>query len=53
MASNETVYIKADKNVEVQKRDVTLGDILTMESSNPQIVARLKAIKIIKAIFIQ
>ena len=48
MASNETVYIKADKNVEVQKREVTLGDILTMESSNPQIVARLKAIRILK-----
>ena len=48
MASNETVYIKAEKNVEVQKRDVTLGDILTMESTNQSTISRLKTIKILK-----
>ena len=37
--SNETIYIKADRNVEVTKPDVTLGDVLKMECSNPAVVA--------------
>jgi len=44
--SNETVYIKANKNVEVTKREVTLGDMLTMECSNQDVVTRLKTIKL-------
>lgn len=46
--TNETVYIKADKNVEVTKPDVTLGDILQMECSNPEVLPKLKTLKILK-----
>ncbi|MGO5052674.1 stage V sporulation protein AA [Lachnospiraceae bacterium LCP25S3_G4] len=45
---NETVYIKADQNVEVTKPDVSLGDILSMECSNKDVVPRLKSLKILK-----
>ena len=30
-ANSETVYIKADRDVEVTKPDVTLGDVVSME----------------------
>lgn len=46
--SNETVYIKADRDIEVTKPDVTLGDVLTLECSNPAVVSRIKAIKLLK-----
>ena len=46
--SGETVYIKADRNVEVTKPDVTLGDVLKMECSNPAIVPKLKSIKLLR-----
>ncbi len=45
---NETVYIKGDQDVEVRQRDVTLGDILSMECTNPQMLEKLKAAKILK-----
>lgn len=48
MASNsETVYIKADRNVEVTKPQVTLGDVLTLECPNKAVVAKLKTIKLL------
>lgn len=46
--TNETVYIKAENNVEVTKPDVTLGDVISMECSNPDVVPRLKAEKLLK-----
>lgn len=46
--ANEIVYIKGDKNVEVKKRDITLGDVLSMECSNPHILAKLKTLKLLK-----
>lgn len=46
--ANETVYIKGDKNVEVKKRDITLGDVLSMECSNPHILAKLKTLELLK-----
>ena len=36
-ASKETVYIKADRNVEVTDPCVKLGDILSMECANPTV----------------
>jgi len=45
---NETVYIKADRNVEVTKPEVTLGDVLQMECANPAVVPRLKTLKLMK-----
>lgn len=49
MASeNTTLYIKGDRDVEVTKPDVTLGDILIMECSDKTIPPKIKALKIIK-----
>ncbi|MEY8509240.1 stage V sporulation protein AA [Lachnospiraceae bacterium 42-17] len=48
MASNsETVYIKADRNVEVTKPQVTLGDVLKMECANVEMLPKLKTIKLL------
>lgn len=48
MASNrETVYIKADRNVEVTKPQVTLGDVLKLECPNPAVISRIRAIKLL------
>ncbi|MEF2767949.1 MAG: stage V sporulation protein AA [Dorea phocaeensis] len=44
----ETVYLKADRNIEVEKRAVTLGDVLKIESVNPILLAKLKAIRLLK-----
>ena len=45
---NITIYIKGDQNVEVQSQDVTLGDIVTMECTEPHVAAKLKSLKMIK-----
>lgn len=47
-ANSETVYIKADRNVEVTKPDVRLGDVIKMECSNPSVVPKLKTIKLLQ-----
>jgi stage V sporulation protein AA len=46
--SNNTLYIKGDQSVEVTKRDVTLGDLVTMECSQQNIVSKLKTMKVLK-----
>lgn len=46
--SNNTLYIKGDQSVEVRKRDVTLGDLVTMECSQQNIVSKIKTIKVMK-----
>lgn len=49
MASESvTLYIKADRNVEVSTQDVTLGDILTMECSDKTIPPKVRALRILK-----
>lgn len=49
MASeNDTIYIKADKNIEVTKPDVTLGDVLSIECSNAAVLSRVKTLKLLK-----
>ena len=45
---NETVYIKGDQNVEVQKKDVRLGDILSIECTNQNVLNRMKTIKLLQ-----
>ena len=45
---NITLYIKGNQNVEVQTKDVTLGDVLEIECSNSQIVEKLKSTKLLK-----
>lgn len=43
-----TLYIKGDQSTKVISRDVTLGDLLAMECTNPHIIAKLKTQKILK-----
>ena len=45
---NETIYIKGEQNVEVQKKDVRLGDILSMECTNQSVLNHLKTIKLLQ-----
>ena len=47
-SSNEILYIKGDKNVEVKKLDVTLGDILSMECSNQNITNKVKSLRLLR-----
>lgn len=47
-ANHETLYIKGDRDVEVTKTDVMLGDIVSMECGNPYIIPKLKTIKVMK-----
>lgn len=47
-ANQETLYVKGDRDVEVTKADVTLGDIVSMECSNPNVTPKLKTIKVMK-----
>lgn len=47
MASNmDTIYLKADRNVEVTKPEVTLGDVLSIECANSSIASRVKTMKL-------
>ena len=49
MASESAMlYIKGDRNVEVTKMNVTLGDILEIECSDPTVLAKVKALRILK-----
>lgn len=47
-ANNEIVYIKADRNIEVAKPDVTLGDVLQIECVNKNMLAKIKTLKLLK-----
>lgn len=48
MAAGDTIYIKADRDVEVTKPGVTLGDVLTIECANPSVTAKLRTISLLK-----
>lgn len=43
----QTLYIKADQSVEVKLRNVTLGDLISMECTDKTVVSRLKTIKVL------
>lgn len=45
---NSTIYMKADKNVEVTKPEVTVGDIFEIECSDSKVVSRIKAYRLFK-----
>lgn len=47
-ANQDTVYLKGDRNVEVQKREVTLGDVVSMECSNKTLIPKLKTLKVLR-----
>ena len=44
--TNVNVYLKCDRNVEVQSQDAFLSDMGQIRCQNPQIAAKLKAIKV-------
>jgi len=46
MSNNTTVYLKCDRNVEVQSQDVFLSDIGSLQCADKTIGAKLKALKI-------
>ncbi len=49
MAGNKViVYIKADRNIEVTKPEVTLGDVLTLECSQKEVIPKIKVLKLLK-----
>lgn len=49
MASgSDTIYIKADRNIEVTKPEVTLGDVLKIECANPSVTSRVRTLKLLK-----
>lgn len=43
-----TVYIKAERNIEVTKPEVTLGDVLTLECAQREILPKIKVLKLLK-----
>lgn len=47
-SENTTLYIKGDRNVEITKLDVTLGDILSVECSDRTVLPKIKTLKIYK-----
>lgn len=44
----ETVYVKADQNVEVKNMDVTIGEIMQIECANPDVVPKVKALRVFR-----
>ena len=44
----ETLYLKGERDVEVRKTEVTLGDILSLECSDKTVIPKIKAMKILK-----
>ena len=49
MASESTtLYLKADRNVEVSKQNIMLGDLLSMECSDKTILMKVKTLRILK-----
>lgn len=45
---DSTIYIKADRNVEVTKSDVTIGDIFEIECSEQKMISKIKACRLFK-----
>ena len=43
-----TLYNKGNRDVEVTKDEVTLGDILTMECSDKRVIPKVKSLRILK-----
>ena len=47
-ANQDILYIKGDRDVELTKTEVTVGDILSLECSNKTVIPKIKAIKLVK-----
>lgn len=46
--ANSTLYIKGEQNIEVKSRDVTLGDLVSMECSQQNVLSKLKTVKVLR-----
>ena len=44
----ETVYLKAERNVEVQEPEVTLGDVIQILCGDPGMAGRIRQIPLLK-----
>lgn len=47
-ANQDILYIKGDRDVELTKTEVTVGDILSLECSNKVVIPKIKSIKLVK-----
>lgn len=47
-SGNTVVYVKGERNTEVQHREVVLGDILAVECSDRNVIKRIKPLKIVR-----
>lgn len=45
---SEILYLKIDRNIQVDHVDVTLGDVAKMECADPAVKNRLKTLKLLK-----
>lgn len=44
----EIIYIKADRNIEVDKEDVAIGDVMEVECTDATVLARVKSLKLVR-----
>lgn len=44
----EIIYVKADRNIEVTKPEVTIGDVLKIECTNAKILFRIRNLRLLK-----
>lgn len=44
---SETLYIQVNRNIEVDKRDIVIGDVAALLCKNASVAARVKTIKLI------
>lgn len=44
----EKVYLKADRNIEVTKPEVTIGDVIKIECTNTMVLARIRSLRLLK-----
>lgn len=42
-----TIYIKADRNIEVNKKSIALGDVLKIECANPAMLAKIRTMHLL------
>ncbi|HIT89158.1 MAG TPA: stage V sporulation protein AA [Candidatus Merdenecus merdavium] len=48
MTTNPMLYMKIEQNIEVHKPLVTLGDVVTFECANQELVNKLKTLKLVR-----
>ena len=46
--AKDILYIKGEQNVEVKKQDVTLGDLISMECAQQNVLSKIKSLKLLK-----